>query len=36
MTTDANSASDAVSCRACGTTNDRFYTYCRHCLRTLP
>ncbi|WP_440772296.1 DUF7577 domain-containing protein [Natronorubrum sp. DTA28] len=25
-----------VRCRACGTTNDHYYTYCRNCLQTLP
>ncbi|WP_449406748.1 DUF7577 domain-containing protein [Natrialba swarupiae] len=26
----------AVRCRACGTENESCYTYCRHCLKTLP
>ncbi|WP_449289196.1 DUF7577 domain-containing protein [Natrarchaeobius halalkaliphilus] len=36
MTTKTELSGTAVSCRVCGTTNDRFYTYCRSCLQTLP
>ncbi|WP_449289245.1 DUF7577 domain-containing protein [Natrarchaeobaculum sulfurireducens] len=26
----------AVTCQACGTENNAFYTYCRSCLGSLP
>ncbi|WP_449289638.1 DUF7577 domain-containing protein [Natronococcus pandeyae] len=36
MATQRESIDQPVTCRKCGTKNEQFYTYCRHCLEELP
>ncbi|WP_455429873.1 DUF7577 domain-containing protein [Natronococcus zhouii] len=36
MATQRDSIDQPVTCRKCGTKNEQFYTYCRHCLEELP